>query len=82
MSSQDEIVVYSTEWCADCRRARRVLERLGARYRWIDVDDDEEAAAEVIRMNHGRRVVPTLRFPDGTLLVEPSDAELEAKLVG
>jgi mycoredoxin len=76
----DQIVVYSTEWCADCRRARRVLDRHGARYRWVDVDDDPEAADKVIRINHGLRVVPTILFPDGTILTEPSDAELAAKL--
>ena len=81
-ADRDEIVVYSTTWCADCRRAKRVLDRHGARYRWIDVDEDEEAAAKVIRINHGLRVVPTILFPDGTILTEPSDEELEAKLAG
>jgi mycoredoxin len=78
----DQIVVYSTEWCADCRRARRVLDRLGARYRWIDVDLDDDAAEKVMRINHGLRVVPTILFPDGTIMTEPSDAELAAKLAG
>ena len=78
----DEIVVYSTSWCADCRRARRVLDRYGARYRWIDVDEDEGAADRVIRINRGLRTVPTILFPDGSVLTEPSDEELTAKLVG
>ncbi|MFL5797408.1 MAG: mycoredoxin [Actinomycetota bacterium] len=81
-TDRDEIVVYSTSWCADCRRARRVLDRLGARYRWIDVDEDEAAAEIVIRINGGLRSVPTILFPDGSVLVEPSDAELSAKLAG
>ena len=78
----NEIVVYSTEWCGDCRRAKRVLDRHGAKYRWIDVDFDEAAAEKVIRINRGLRVVPTILFPDGTILTEPSDAELAAKLAG
>jgi mycoredoxin len=81
-STPDEIVVYSTTWCSDCRRARRVLDRLGARYRWIDVDRDEDAADRVVRINRGLRVVPTILFPDGTIMTEPSDEELTAKLVG
>ncbi len=81
-TDRDEIVVYSTSWCADCRRARRVLDRLGARYRWIDVDEDETAAETVMRINRGRRTVPTILFPDGSILTEPSDAELTAKLAG
>jgi mycoredoxin len=78
----DEIVVYSTTWCSDCRRAKRVLDRMGARYRWIDVDEDEAAAERVVRINRGLRVVPTILFPDGTIMTEPSDAELAAKLAG
>jgi mycoredoxin len=78
----DEIVVYSTAWCGDCRRAKRVLDRLGARYRWIDVDSDDAAADRVIRINRGLRVVPTILFPDGTILTEPTDEELAAKIAG
>jgi mycoredoxin len=79
-AGRDEIVVYSASWCGDCRRARRVLDRHGARYRWIDVDEDETAARTVIRINNGIQVVPTILFPDGSILTEPSDAELSAKL--
>jgi mycoredoxin len=81
-ATPDEIVVYSTTWCSDCRRAKRVLDRLGVRYRWIDVDEDETAADRVVRINRGLRVVPTILFPDGTIMTEPSDAELTAKIVG
>jgi mycoredoxin len=81
-SETDRITVYATTWCGDCHRARRVLDRHSARYRWIDVDQDEEAAGEVLRINRGLRSVPTILFPDGSVLVEPSDAELEAKLAG
>jgi mycoredoxin len=81
-AGEEEIVVYSTSWCSDCRRARRVLDDHGARYRWIDVDEDEDAALTVVRLNQGRRTVPTILFPDGSVLIEPSDAELEAKLAG
>jgi mycoredoxin len=59
-----------------------VLDRHGAPYRWIDVDEDHDAAEKVIRINHGLRAVPTILFPDGTVLTEPSDAELSAKLAG
>jgi mycoredoxin len=81
-ANSDEIVVYSTTWCADCRRAKRVLDRHGARYRWVDVDEDDAAADRVIRINRGLRVVPTILFPDGTIMTEPSDEELTRKLVG
>jgi glutaredoxin len=49
-------------------------------YAWIDIDQDAEAAAYVQQVNHGFRSVPTICFPDGSHLVEPSDAELREKL--
>jgi mycoredoxin len=82
MSRDDEIIVYSTSWCGDCRRARRVLDRHRARYRWVDVEEDAAAAERVVRINHGLRVVPTILFPDGSVLVEPTDEELAEKLAG
>ena len=78
----EEITVYATSWCGDCHRARKVLDRHRAGYRWIDIEQDPDAAAEVIRINHGMRTVPTILFPDGSVLIEPSDGELESKLAG
>jgi mycoredoxin len=80
--SNEPITVYATTWCGDCHRAKRVLDRHRVAYRWIDVDEDDGAAAEVIRLNRGYRSVPTIVFPDGSILTEPSDPELEAKLAG
>ena len=75
-----DITVYGAMWCGDCRRAKRVLDRHGAAYRWIDVEQDPDAADRVREINRGLRVIPTILFPDGTILVEPSDEELTAKL--
>ncbi len=75
-------MVYGAPWCADCKRSQRLLDRSGVRYRWIDIDEDHDAAGEVVRINHGLRVIPTIVFPDGSILVEPSDPELAAKLAG
>ena len=75
-----DITVYGAMWCGDCRRAKRVLDRHGTAYRWIDVEQDPEAADRVREINRGLRVIPTILFPDGTILVEPSDEELTAKL--
>ena len=48
----------------------------------MDVEAREGAGEEMLRLNGGDRRVPTLQFPDGTVLVEPSNAELGAKLDG
>ncbi len=80
MENAVEIKVYGTRWCGDCRRARAFLDRHGVAYQWIDIDQDAEAAAQVERLNRGFRSVPTLIWPDGSILVEPSNAQLAAKL--
>lgn len=74
------IVVYGTTWCPDCVRAKRVLDQHKVAYQWIDITGDPEAAAYVEQVNRGLRSVPTIVFPDGTVLVEPSNAELASKL--
>lgn len=80
--SEDAIVVYGTAWCGDCRRAKKLLERRGIDYAWVDVEEQKGAKEELLRLNGGARRVPTLLFPDGSVLVEPSNAELGAKLDG
>jgi mycoredoxin len=74
------IVIYSTTYCGDCRRAKRVFGAIGVDYTEINIDEDRAAAGVVMRLNGGMRSVPTILFPDGSVLVEPSAAALEAKL--
>jgi mycoredoxin len=74
------IKVYATAWCGDCRLATRVLDAHAAAYEYIDIDDSPEAAELVQKINGGFRTVPTILFPDGRVLVEPSKAELEEAL--
>ncbi len=70
--------MLGTTWCGDCARSRRLLDRLEVPYQWIDIEADDDAAAEVERLNDGHRVVPTILLEDGRVLVEPSDADLSA----
>ena len=80
--SQDipSIIVYGTTWCPDCRSAKNFLGEHRIQYIWVDIEQDAPAMAEVERLNNGRRSVPTIVFPDGSLLVEPSDETLAKKL--
>jgi glutaredoxin-like protein len=78
--SEAKIKVYGTTWCPDCVRAKGVLAEHSVQYDWIDISNDEKARAYVERVNRGNRSVPTIVFPDGSMLVEPSNAELEKKL--
>jgi thioredoxin reductase (NADPH) len=74
------MIVYGTTWCPDCKRAKQFLGEQRIHYDWVDVDKDADARMHVEELNRGRRIIPTIVFPDGTILVEPSNAELAEKL--
>ena len=78
--SPSTIVMYSTSWCLDCKRAKILLDRNNISYLNVDVDKDEAGKAFVMEINDGARVVPTIIFPDGEILIEPSTQELRKKL--
>ena len=78
--TQLSILIYGANWCGDCRRARRFLERHQIPFEWIDIELNKEAERIVKETNHGMRSIPTIIFGDGTILVEPSNAELARKL--
>jgi len=78
--SDSQIRVYGTAWCGDCARSKRLLDRLGVPYAWINIEQDSKARDYVVEVNRGSRSVPTIVFPDGSVLVEPGDAELEKKV--
>ncbi len=76
-----QIVVYGASWCPDCHRSRTFLDGHNIGYEWIDIDEDPAAADKVAEINHGNKTIPTIIFPDKSILVEPSDKALEEKLV-
>jgi thioredoxin reductase (NADPH) len=75
-----ELVVYGTHWCPDCKRSKKFLGEQLVPYQWVDIEQDEKARRLVEKLNQGKRIIPTIVFPDGTFLVEPSNAELATKL--
>ena len=72
--------LFGTPWCSDCKLSKSFLAEHLIDYKYIDIEDDEEAAKIVERINEGKIKVPTIEFSDGTYLVEPSNAELAEKL--
>ena len=76
----EKIKMYGTRVCPDCSRAKQVLSKNQVAYDWIDIEQDETACVYVEKVNKGYKSVPTIVFPDGTILVEPSNLELETKL--
>jgi len=74
--------MYTTRWCADCFRAKRLLGKHNIEYDEIDIAHDDDARAYVEEVNGGYRSVPTIVFPSSKVIVEPSNRELEQVLVG
>ena len=75
-----QIKIYGTSWCPDCARAKQVFNKLKVSFEWINIDQDKNSAAYVEKINRGFKSVPTIVFPDNSILVEPGNAELEKKI--
>ncbi len=73
------IVMYAMEYCGDCKRAKAFFEENHIDYLKVGLEGNEEAVRFVMTINNGYRSVPTIIFPDGSILVEPSQEELRAK---
>ena len=72
--------MYSTPWCGYCYRLKSQLDREGIEFDMVDIEQDPEAAAFVEQVNNGNQTVPTLVFPDGTALTNPSVAQVKAQM--
>lgn len=75
-----KITFYGTPYCPDCVRAKAYLDSIGCSYEYINLIEHEEAVEKVIEINNGYQSIPTIVFPDSTILVEPSNEELEKKI--
>jgi len=75
-----DITIYGAYWCPDCRRSKQFLGEHQIPYKWVDIEQDKAGEAYVLQKNDGKRIIPTIEFADGSILVEPSNAELAAKL--
>lgn len=78
--SNTPIRVYGEHWCGDCQRAKSFLEAHGIPFEWIDVAKDQNARAYITRTFPGVERIPIVVFPDGSYLVEPTNAALADRL--
>ncbi|HEY8284213.1 MAG TPA: FAD-dependent oxidoreductase [Chloroflexota bacterium] len=78
--AETSLTVYGAPWCGDCKRAKKFLGEQRVHYGWVDVDSDPEGLAVVERANDGKHIIPTIVFADGSVLIEPSNAQLATKL--
>jgi len=74
-NSTPAVIMYSTTWCPDCRRAKSFLKDHGIDVQEINIEDDPDAEDLVIRVNHGRRKVPTIQVGDRYFACSPFNAQ-------
>ncbi|ADI14329.1 glutaredoxin [Truepera radiovictrix DSM 17093] len=75
------ITMYTTSWCGDCVVTKSYLQKFAIPFREINIEADPEAAEFVMKVNGGRRSVPTLVYNgDAASLSGFSRAKLDAFL--
>jgi mycoredoxin len=74
--------MYSTTWCGDCHRLEAALVREGIEYTSIDIEKDPAAEGFVLAATGGFQTVPTVRFDDGSVLVDPTIVDVMDHLAG
>ncbi|MFG6444339.1 glutaredoxin family protein [Microbacterium sp. P06] len=79
MTTDTPVKMFGAAWCIDCRRTKKQLDDLGVSYEYVDLEADP-AAADVAREISGRTQIPVVVYPDTSHHVEPSNADVEAKL--
>ena len=80
MSEADRLTVYGAPWCPDCRRAKQFLSEHRVDYRWVNIDEDADGLRTVEELQGGGRTIPTIVFPDQSVLLEPTNEALAQKL--
>ena len=74
-----EIIMYSTRWCCDCRRAKNFMRERGVQFREVNIDQTPGAEEIVLRANDGKRKVPTIEVEGRFFSMSPFDPEKLAK---
>jgi mycoredoxin len=77
--AESAITMFGADWCRDCIRTKKQLDELGVEYTYVDLVADP-SAADVAKEISGRTNIPVVLYPDSSHHVEPSNADVEAKL--
>jgi thioredoxin reductase (NADPH) len=75
-----DVVIYGASWCPDCRRAKKFLSDQRIAFAWHDIEMHPDLVTQVQARNGGKNIIPTIVFPDGSHLSEPTNEELAQKL--
>jgi mycoredoxin len=72
--------MYTTSWCGYCVRLKRMMQREDIHFAEINIEHDESAVDLVMRVNGGNQTVPTVVFPDGSAMTNPTIDQVRGKL--
>ncbi|GAA1009928.1 putative glutaredoxin-like protein [Acrocarpospora pleiomorpha] len=76
------ITIYGARWCGHCHRLKARLSEAGIAYTEVDVDSTPGAVELISELNGGSWLIPTVVFPDGSALVNPSLEDVRSRLRG
>jgi len=76
------VTMYTTTWCGYCKNLKKQLDSLNIPFNEVDIEQNSDAAQLVEQVNGGNRTVPTVVFPDGSALTNPTAATVKSKLAG
>ena len=62
-----DLRMYTTAWCPDCKRFKRVLDKHGVACAEVDIDADP-AAAKRLEETTGRTAIPFLEIDGGPMI--------------
>lgn len=74
------LTMYTTNWCAFCRRLKSQLAAEGIDIAEVNIEEEPAAADYVMSINGGFQTVPTVVFPDGSTMTNPSLADVKQRL--
>lgn len=79
-NDNQKIIMYGTPVCPGVPPMKGLLNQSKVDYDYINIWNDSSARERVREINNGYESVPTLAFPDGSTLTEPSTNEVKQKL--
>ncbi len=75
------IKMYTTTLCSDCRNAKRFLKEHDIAYEEINIEETDGAAEYVMKINGGKRKVPTFEIDGRAFSLSPyNERQLRTEL--
>lgn len=73
--SDNQVRIYTRQWCEDSQAAKKFLEERGIPFEEIDIEANPEARQFVMSVNDGKQRTPTLEIGGRTFHCSPFDAQ-------